>query len=144
MRYVWISAFMACLLLSAGCSQEKESETTSEVETAEVDTTQVETPSIEGAKAHVQKYIDRFLGGDETVRDGLLSFQGVGFARFNSIEIISSQQRYSESGEIVEGMFSIRMKVTGIENVKGRSIEKIIERSVINPGSGYMILGADF
>jgi len=144
MCYVWLASLLACL--SVGCSQGGYEESQNEGGEAVSDTeaTEVEAPSTDGAKAHVQKYIDRLLGGDESVRNGLLSFEGVDFASFDSIEITSSQQKYLESGKKVDGMFSVRMRVTGKDSISGRTIEKTIERGIINNGFGYQILGADF
>ncbi len=141
MNYVWLASLMILLLSSASCSQEGKLENKA---IGEADATAAESPSSDGAKSHVQKYIDRLLGGDETVRNGLLSLGGIDFGRFDSIEITSSQQTYSKSGKKVDGMFSVRMRVTGKDSRTGRTLEKNIERIVVNNGGGYGILGAGF
>lgn len=141
MNYVYLTSLMISLLLSAGCS--KEGNIGKEV-VGEANAPGVESPSAAGAKAHVQKYIDRLMGGDESVEAGLLSMAGVDFGSFDSIEITSSNQMYSKSGEKVGRMFSVRMRVTGVDSRTGKTIAKNIERGVMHNDTGYRIIGAEF
>lgn len=141
MHYVWLASLLILLLSSAGCSQEEKKENGA-IGKAKV--AKVVSPTADGAKAHVQKYIDRILGGDESVRVGLLGLAAVDFGSFDSIVIISSNTMYSKSGKKLNRMFSVRMRVTGKDSRTGKTIAKNIECGVINTGSGYKVLGASF
>ncbi|WP_145451805.1 hypothetical protein [Gimesia panareensis] len=141
MNHIFITLLMISLLLFTGCS--KEGNVGNEA-VGEAKASGAESPSPEGARAHVQKYVDRLMGGDESVKNGLLSIAGVDFGSFNSIEITSSNQMYSKSGVKVDRMFSVRMRVTGVDSRNGKPITKNIERGVMHNDKGYRIIGAEF
>ncbi len=139
MRHVWILSLVCCLLLITGCLEgtEKEKEIVEEVVT---EPEANEADESVGARAYLQGYIDRLLGGDETVKIKVLGFMGADFGSFNSIEIISCRQKYSETGEKVDGTFLIQMHVIGIDQYSGKRIDKIFERLLMATGSDYLIM----
>lgn len=141
MNHVILTSLLISLLLVTGCS--KEGNIGNEA-VGQANVPEVEAPSPEGARAHVQKYIDRLMGGDESVKSGLLSMAGVPFGSFNSIEITSSTQTYSKSGEKVDGMYSVRMLVNGTDSITRKPIVKNVERGVMHNGTDYQIMGAEF
>src|SRR4051794_27064789 len=73
------------VFLMLGCEQQ--SQPAADQNQAATETAPAQT---ELAKAHVQKYIDRLLGGDQTVKGGLLGLDGVDFNSIESIQISSS------------------------------------------------------
>lgn len=141
MKRAFLMSLLISLLLSAGCSKEGNF---GNEDVGKGNTPRVEAPSPEGAKAHVQKYIDRLLGGDESVKNVLLSMDGVSFGSFTSIEITSSHQIYTKSGEKVDGNYSVRMLVNGTDSRTGKPLVKNVERGVFHKGTGYQIMGAEF
>ena len=141
MHYIWFASLMILIMSSVGCSQEGN---VGDKAVGEAKTSGAESPSPEGAKAHVQKYIDRLMGGDESVKIGLLSIAGVDFGSFTSIEITSSHQVYLESGKKVDKNYSVRMLVNGTDSRTRKPIVKNVERGVIYLKSGYRIVGAEF
>jgi len=141
MNYIYLTSLLIALLLFGGCSKEGN---VGDKAVGEAKISGAEAPSPEGAKAHVQKYIDRLMGGDESVRNGLLGIAGVDFGSFTSIEITSSHLVYLESGEKVDKNYSVRMLVNGADSRTRKPIVKNVERGVIYLKSGYRIVGADF
>jgi hypothetical protein len=84
----------------------------------------------EAAKAHVQQYIDRLLGGDQTVKQGLLGIDGVDFNTIDSVQITSALPSYLPDGPKVENMVRVVLNVRGHDALKRRTIEKHIDLQV--------------
>mgnify|MGYP000294836384 CR=1 FL=1 len=97
----------------------------------------------EAAKAHVQQYIDRLLGGDQTVKQGLLGMDGVDFDTLDSIQITSALPAYLPDGRKVDNMVRVVLNVRGYDNLKRRTIEKNIDRDVFLENSQWKILGSN-
>lgn len=100
------------------------------------------TDQVAQAKAHVQQFIDRLLGGDQTVKDGLLSIKGVSFADIESVEITSALPQYLPDGRKVPDMVRIVMKVKG-HAFSGKRLEETIDRSVFFKDQKWQIMGSD-
>lgn len=97
----------------------------------------------EAAKAHVQQYIDRLLGGDQTVKQGLLGMDGVDFNTLDSIQITSALPAYLPDGKKVDDMVRVVLNVRGYDALKRRTIEKNIDRDVFLENGQWKILGSN-
>ena len=96
----------------------------------------------EAAKAHIQKYIDRLTGGDQSVKLGLLGFEGAIFERIDSIEIKSAVPTYTQDGKKVEDMVRVVIHVKGFHLTQSRNIEKNINRDVTLKDGKWSIDGS--
>jgi hypothetical protein len=97
----------------------------------------------EAAKAHVQQYIDRLLGGDQTVKQGLLGIDGVDFNTIDSVQITSALPTYLPDGRKVENMVRVVLNVRGHDALKRRTIEKHIDLQVRLKDGQWNILGSN-
>jgi hypothetical protein len=97
----------------------------------------------EAAKAHVQQYIDRLLGGDQTVKQGLLGTDGVDFNTLDSIQITSALPAYLPDGRKVDNMVRVVLNVRGYDALKRRTIEKNVDLQVRLKDGRWSILGAN-
>lgn len=141
MRFAWLLHFPLCLALLTGCSQ---GDSTKEA-VDQSDSKASDTASAEGAKAHAQKYVDRLLGGDDTVKGGLLGFEAAGIVDIQTIEIVSSVPTITSDGKKVENTFTVRIKVEGVDDRRGQKVEKTFVRTVMfSNDDGYRIMGAEF
>lgn len=96
----------------------------------------------EAAKAHVQQYIDRLLGGDQTVKQGLLGMDGVDFDSIESIQITSALPAYLPDGRKVDDMVRVVLSVRGYDSLKRRTVEKNVDREVLFKDGDVNILGS--
>lgn len=141
MRYARLLFFPLCLALLTGCSQGDSTKETVD----QSDPKASDTATAEGAKAHVQKYVDRLLGGDETVKTGLLGFEAVGIIDIQTIEIVSSVPTITSDGKDVENWHNVRLRVEGVDDRRGQKVEKMFVRTVMfSNDDGYRIMGAEF
>lgn len=96
----------------------------------------------EAAKAHIQKYIDRLTGGDQSVKLGLLGFDGAFFERIDSIEIKSAVPTYTQEGKKVEDMVRVVIHVKGYHLTQSRNFEMNINRDVTLKDGQWSIYGS--
>lgn len=99
---------------------------------------------VAAARNHVQQYIDRLIGGDLSVKQGLLGIPGVEFESIESIEIISAVPTYLATGEKVGDMVRVNMRVRGYHATQRRIAEQTIDRDVLTKDGKPEILGAGF
>jgi len=100
-------------------------------------------PTAEEAKAHVQKYIDQFLGGDASLKMKLLSLSGVDFDTVDSIDIVRSVPKFNADGKPLENGFAVVLKATGFDSLRKRMIEKTIDHLVYFKDGKWIIVGTD-
>ena len=79
-----------------------------------------------------------------TVEDKVLGVAGIDFETYDSIEIISSRPAFLEPGKKVDGAFVFQIQVSGINQLKERTEERTVERTMVNLGSSYQIMGSGF
>lgn len=96
----------------------------------------------DAAKAHIQKYIDRLNGGDQSVKQGLLGFEGAFFETFDSIQITSAVPTYTRDGKKVENSVKIVIHVKGKGRFSEGNIEKNKELEVVLKGERWSIFGS--
>jgi hypothetical protein len=97
---------------------------------------------VEGAKAHVQQYIDRLMGGDQSVKGGLLGLAGVDFNSIESIEIRSAVPAFSPDGKKIENMVKVQINIRGYDALKRRNIEQNISQEVFLKDGKWKFLGS--
>lgn len=128
--------FMTMMIL--GCGQQ------SPPAAAQVEPEAATAPNqTEAAKAHVQQYINRLLGGDQTVKQGLLGMDGVDFNTLDSIQITSALPAYLPDGRKVDNMVRVVLSVRGYDALKRRTIEKNIDLDVLLKDGQWSILGSN-
>lgn len=99
---------------------------------------------VDAAKAHVQHFIDRLMGGDQSVKVGLLGLAGVDFNTIESIDIKSAVPAFSAEGKKIEDMVKVQINIRGYDALKRRDIEKTITHDVFLKDGKWKILGANF
>ena len=99
---------------------------------------------VDPAKAHVQQFIDRLMGGDQSVKVGLLGIAGVDFNTIEAIEIKSAVPAFSAEGKKIEDMVKVQINIRGYDALKRRDIEKTITHDVFLKDGMWKILGANF
>ena len=125
-----------------GCGQTSQPEP--ELKPAQVQRTESPpTYLADEAKTHVQQYIDRLLGGDQTVRQGLLGIDGVSFDSIESIQITSALPAYLPDGKKIENMVRIVLNVQGYDALKKRSLAKNVDLHVRLKDGQWSILGSN-
>jgi hypothetical protein len=128
MRYPWITLHLLCCCFVSGCSQDNSATDTGQL-ADNTASTESATPTADAAKAHVQGYVDRLLGGDQSVKDALLGTDGVDFKTIDSIQISTVVQEYSKDGKKLEGWFRVVLLVSGVDGLNGRAVTKNITRT---------------
>lgn len=102
-----------------------------------------EASQAEAAKAHVQEYVDRVIGGDLTMKMKLLSIDGVDFGAIDSIEVTSAVPKFSEDGKKIENLFRVGLKVQGTHAIRGTPLEKKLEKLVVFQDGRWIIPGTE-
>jgi hypothetical protein len=95
----------------------------------------------ETAKALVQEYIDRVIGGDLKTKDQLLGSSGVDFASIDSIEITSAVPAYSKEGTKIDNWIQVGIRVQGTHFLRGSPLEKKLVTLVAFKEGQCRILG---
>ena len=126
MRLSFISAVLCIIGTAVGCNSQAAAPAPAEKP--------IKAPSASDqaaeAKAHVQQYIDRLIGGDQSVKGDLLGLAGVDFNKINAIEINSAVPAFSKEGKKLDDTFRVQMKVRGYDDLKRRDIEQTVTRDV--------------
>ena len=121
------------LLAILGCSEKANGPRGAEQKTA---TTGKKTA--EEARVYVQAYIDRFLGGQSSLKGPLLGIGGVKYGTVESVEIVRAVPKYSPDGQLVDGMFLVVIKARGVEGISGRKSEHEEEHLVMFKDGKWM------
>jgi hypothetical protein len=98
---------------------------------------------VEAAKAYVQQYIDRLIGGDQSIKGGLLGLASVDFDTIESIEIKSAVQAFASDGKKIDNMIRIQINVRGYDALKRRNIEQIVSQDVFLKDGKWKIFGSN-
>ena len=95
----------------------------------------------EEARAHVQKFLDQIMGGDESVKRELLGIHAVGLGRIESIGITSAVPR-SEDGKVSEFIVKVMVRVVGFDSIDGRKLDNNIQLVVMKMEGRWKVLGS--
>lgn len=140
MRLSVISAAVCLLNVAAGC--------TSQAPAPAPAANAVQAPATPdqpaAARAHVQQFIDRLMGGDQSVKSGLLGLTGVDFDTIESIDIRSAVPMFSADGKKIDNVIRVQIAIRGYDGLKRRDIERIISRDVSYNDGKWKIIGANF
>ena len=99
---------------------------------------------VDAAKAHVQHYIDRLMGGGQSVKVGLLGLAGVDFNTIESIQIKSAVPAFSADGKKIDDMVKVQINIRGYDALKRRDIEQTVTHDVFLKDGKWKIIGANF
>ncbi|NQV24948.1 MAG: hypothetical protein HQ518_11330 [Rhodopirellula sp.] len=100
-------------------------------------------PTAEQARAHVQKYVDQFLGGNTSLKMKLLSIGGVHFDTVDSLEIVRAVQTYSPDGKPIENSFTVVLKASGYDSLDRKNVQRTIDHLVMFRNGKWVIVGTD-
>jgi hypothetical protein len=98
---------------------------------------------VAAAKSHVQQFVDRLLGGDLSVKQGLLGLSSLDFDSIDSIQIKSALPKYQADGKKVDGMIVVVMHVTGFDAQRRRAIQKNIDLDLMLKDGKWKIFGSN-
>lgn len=138
-----ISGLLSCVVL-LGCEHASPPSSQANPEKAVPAATAVpqEDPA-SAARNHVQQYIDRLLGGDLSVQQGLLGIDRVAFGKMDHIRITSALPYYLPDGRPVKDHIRVMLHVSGTEPLRGKPISRDVEL-VVRPLDGRLkIIGSD-
>lgn len=133
-------SLLILLMAAVGCNQQQPP--VAQLQAPAVATPPAVTQS-EAAKAHVQQYLDRIMGGDKATKTSLLGGQGVSFSTIDSAEITSAVQSYTADGEKVDDFFKVIVHVKGDDSLGRKKIEANIDLLLKFEDGKWKVLGSD-
>jgi hypothetical protein len=116
--YRLIGKFIPAALVTVaflGCSKNPSSE--QKTATPETGPKAAHVDGREVARKYVQGFIDRLLGGDKSVQDGLLGIPGARFVggKIETVAITTVTESYLPDGTRVPDLYKVGVKATGSE-----------------------------
>lgn len=138
MRFTVSTSLLIVTLMVTGCNPP----VPPPAPAAQLNPAQASQQQVADAKAHVQQYVDRLLGGDQSIKTGLLGFEGVDFDTIESLTITSAVPTYLPDGTKVPDMVRVMLQVRGYDGLKKRMRDQQIVREVQFHQGRWSILGA--
>lgn len=143
MRPLFGLVLIVLILPMIGCNQRSSNDVPPVAKAAPADIS-APVDQVAAAKAHVQQYIDRLVGGDVSIKMGLLGGDGANFDTVEHVEMTSAVPTYLKDGKKVPNMVRVIIKVRGYDGIKKRMIEQNIDRDVHFLDGKWGIVGAGF